>query len=140
MAKRLSSRARAAGDPSLDIVSHGRAGPSAPAALSHEQVAQVARTVRRTPEVMVKVSGGARDVGGAKAHFDYVGRHGKLGIETDEGREVLGKGAGADLVANWNLDLSRGQYRPKPAAGQHDPRPKVVHTKNILVDPDALFF
>ena len=56
-------------DRSLDIVSHGRRGPNAPVALSSEQIAQVARTVRRTPEVMVKVSGGGRDAGGAKAHF-----------------------------------------------------------------------
>ena len=106
-------------EPWLDIVSYGRRGPNVPAALSSEQIAQVARTVRRTPEVMVKVSGGARDAGGAKAHFDYVGRRGKLAIETDEGREVAGRGAGAELVAEWNLDLSRGQYRPKrPARGR----------------------
>ena len=45
--------------------------------------------MRKTPEGVVKLSGGARDVGGAKAHFDYIDRHGKLGLETDDGRSLL---------------------------------------------------
>src|SRR5438093_6949861 len=114
----------------LDIVSHGRRGPAA-GPLAPEHVEQIKRTVRRTPEVMVKVSGGARDAGGAKAHLDYIDRHGKQAIVTDDGRELLGKGAGAELVADWNLDLCRGQYRAKPAAGEKDRRPKLVH--NIVL-------
>jgi hypothetical protein len=96
---------------------------------------QVARTVGRTPEVMVKVSGGARDAGGAKAHLDYIDRHGKLEVETDDGREIVGKDVAAELVADWNLDLSRGQYRPKPQPGEKDTRPKVVH--NIVLSMPA---
>ncbi len=111
----------------LEIVSHGRRGPGERLHLTPSQVEQIARTVRRTPEVIVKVSGGARDAGGAKAHVDYIDRHGRLGIETDEGYELGGKGAGAALVDDWNLDLSKGQYRPRPAPGERDPRPKVVH-------------
>jgi hypothetical protein len=109
----------------LDIVSHGRAGPTG-SRLSPEHVAQIARTVRRTPEVIVKVSGGARDPGGAKAHSDYIDRHGKLALETDDGRSLSGKGAGAELVADWNLDLSQGQFR-RPSAQGRDLRPKIVH-------------
>jgi len=130
-AKRVVSVPRTPAEFSLDIVSHGRRGSTPILRLSNEQIEQVARTVRRTPEVMVKVSGGARDVAGAKAHFNYIGRHGKLAIETDEGRELLGKGAGAALVADWNLDLSKGQYRPKPDDGGADTRPKAVH--NIVL-------
>jgi hypothetical protein len=115
----------------LDIVSHGRSGPAAAGLLPLERVEQIKRTVRRTPEVMVKVSGGARDAGGAKAHFDYIDRHGKQAIFTDDGREVIGKGAGAELVADWNLDLCRGQYRAKPAGREKDRRPKLVH--NIVL-------
>jgi hypothetical protein len=72
---------------------------------------------------MVKVSGGARDATGAKTHFDYIDRHGRLGMETDDGRERTGKDVGAELIADWNLDLSRGQYRPKPVEGGKDTRP-----------------
>ncbi len=115
----------------LDVVSYGRRGPGSARRLAPVQIEQVARTVRRTPEVVIKVSGGARDAAGAKAHFDYIDRHGKLGMETDDGRELAGKGVGAELVGDWNLDLSRGQYRPKPVEGGKDTRPKVVH--NIVL-------
>ncbi len=115
----------------LDVVSYGRRGPGSAHRLASAQMEQVARTVRRMPEVVVKVSGGARDAAGAKAHFDYIDRHGKLGMETYDGRELTGKGVGAELVADWNLDLSRGQYRPKTAEGGKDTRPKVVH--NIVL-------
>ena len=115
---------------SLDIVSHGRRGPAA-GPLAPEHIEQIQRTVRHTPEVVVKVSGGARDAGGAKAHFDYIDRHGKQAIVTDDGRELLGRDAGAELVDDWNLDLSRGQYRPGPAGGEEDRRPKLVH--NIVL-------
>lgn len=129
MPKRVVSLPR---EPSaLDIVSHGRKGPGASSLLAPEQVEQIKRTVRRTPEVLVKVSGGARDSGGAKAHLDYIDRHGKQAIVTDDGRELLGKGAGAQIVDDWNLDLCRGQYRGKPATGESDRRPKIVH--NIVL-------
>ena len=79
---------RTAGQQTFEFVSYGRKGPSGARRLSPGQMEQVARTVAKTPEVMVKVSGGARDAGGAQAHFDYIDRHGKLDIETDEGREI----------------------------------------------------
>ena len=82
---------RTAGQQTFEFVSYGRKGPSGARRLSPGQMEQVARTVAKTPEVMVKVSGGARDAGGAQAHFDYIDRHGKLDIETDEGREISGK-------------------------------------------------
>lgn len=129
MPKRTVSLPRSADPERLDIVSHGRAGPAG-GRLRPDQVAQVARTVRRTPEVIVKVSGGARDPGGAKAHLDYIDRHGKLVLETDDGRELAGKGAGAELVADWNLDLSKGQFRTPSVEGR-DRRPKIVH--NIVL-------
>ncbi len=41
--------------PLLDIVSHGRGGPRGSIRLSADQIAAIARTVRRVPEAMVKV-------------------------------------------------------------------------------------
>jgi hypothetical protein len=111
----------------LDLVSHGRKGPSGQARLGSTAIEQIRRTVRRVPEVVVKVSGGARDVRGAKAHLGYIGRHGKLEILTDDGRELLGKGAVRDLAAEWNLELSKGQYRTPPLPGEKDRRPKLTH-------------
>src|SRR5260370_29506378 len=52
---------------------------------SPAQVGQIARTVRRVPEVMLKVTGGGTKVGAVKAHLDYISRKGRLEIETDTG-------------------------------------------------------
>jgi hypothetical protein len=59
---------------SLDLVSYGRRGASRPKSFTLVQIAQIARTVRRAPEVMVKVSGGANTTKGVAAHFSYIGR------------------------------------------------------------------
>jgi hypothetical protein len=133
--RKVVSVPRSAGQPTMEFVSYGRKVPSGAGGLSPGQMEQVARTTARTPEVMVKVSGGAREVGGAQAHLAYIDRHGKLAIETDEGRQLSGKDAAAELVADWNLDLSKGQYRPRPAQGEKDRRPKVVH--NIVLSMPA---
>jgi hypothetical protein len=39
------------------------------------------------------------------------------------------------LIADWQLDLCRGQYRPKPPDGQKDTRAKLVH--NIVLSMPA---
>ena len=49
--------------PLLDVVSYGRRGPGH-RPLSKAEIAHVARTARRVPEVVVKVSGGARSLRG----------------------------------------------------------------------------
>jgi len=122
-------------DLALDIVSHGRRGPGGALRFGQEQIQQIKRTVSRTPEVMVKVSGGGRDSGGVGAHLKYIGRHGKLALETDEGLAVEGKGAALEIAEDWNLDQCRSQYRPKPAEGEKDTRPKLVH--NIVLSMPA---
>lgn len=51
-------------EPVLDILSAGRRGPDGrPIQFTQSQIAQIARTVRRTPEVMVKVTGGGTSSG-----------------------------------------------------------------------------
>jgi hypothetical protein len=68
------------GRPLLDIASYGR---SARQPLTPSQRLRIALTVRRVPEVMVKVSGGAGSIGGVKAHLAYISRKGALDIEMD---------------------------------------------------------
>jgi hypothetical protein len=123
------------GPESLDPVSFGRRGPEA--RFSYEQLAHIARTARRVPEVMVKVSGGGREAGAVQAHFAYIGRHGNLDIETDDGRRLAGEGAARELVEDWDLDLSAGPYRKGRALEHHTPprRSKDVH--NIVLSMPA---
>jgi len=127
--------ADASRDMTLDIVSYGRRGPGGRLHLGSDEIAQVQRTVGRVPEVMVKVSGGARDVGGVEAHLRYISRHGKLPLEIDEGLVQQGRSAAREIVADWQLELCRSQYKPKPAQGQKDGRAKLVH--NIVLSMPA---
>ena len=79
------------GRPLLEIFSAGRRGPSGRPMFTASEIAQIARTVSRTPEVMVKVTGGGTSSGAVAAHVSYIGRDGEREIETDEGERILGR-------------------------------------------------
>ena len=111
----------------LDLVSYGRRGRHTPLQFSPEQLEQIGRTVSGVPEVMVKVSGGGKSADAVQAHFAYIDRHGNLEVHTDEGDKLQGKDVADFLVDDWNLDASKGQYRPGPKPGEKDCRPKQVH-------------
>ena len=91
--------------PLFDLQSFGREISPRRDVLSAAAFAQMVRTVSRAPEVLVKVSGGASSAQGVAAHLRYIDRHGKLDIETDEGRRAMGKGAEAELTADWDLEM-----------------------------------
>jgi len=108
--------------PLLDIVSYGRGGKS----LTPSQKEHIARTVRRVPEVVVKVSGGARTVAGVRQHMDYIGREGKLGLEADTGEHLDGKGFERQLTEDWDLDLEAHERQTERSIRGRKP-PKLVH-------------
>jgi hypothetical protein len=58
-------------------------------------------TVRRAPQVMVKVTGGGRGMRAIAAHFRYISRNGQLEIEDDRGVTREGKEALHDLEEQW---------------------------------------
>jgi hypothetical protein len=119
--------------PLLDIFSAGRAGPQSRLHFSHAQIEQIARTIRRTPEVMVKVTGGGTSGGAVSAHFGYISRHGELEIETDEG-ERIPKEAQKEFLEDWHLELTAGQYRAGGDGMQEARKVKLVH-KIVLAMP-----
>ena len=116
----------------FDLVSYGRRGQER--RLSLAQVEQIARTVHRVPEVMVKVSGGGTSVGAVKAHFRYIGRQ-DFTIETDDGEQLTGKDAANKLIEDWGLDIDAEE-----AGSAYNGRPgrkpgKLVH--NIVLSMPA---
>jgi hypothetical protein len=118
--------------PCLDVVSYGRAGPRS---LSRSQLEYIERTVRRVPEVVIKVSGGARTLAGVEQSVRYVGRGGKLGPESDTGDRLGMKGFESDLVRDWNLDLeSRARYTQRSIRVPRKP-PKLVHNLIFSMPP-----
>lgn len=63
--------------------------------------ARIEATVRRAPQVMVKVTGGGRGMGAIAAHFRYISKNGRLDIEDDRGVVRNGKEAVRDLADQW---------------------------------------
>jgi len=120
--------------PILDVVSHGRRGPMPSKGFTDAQIEQIRRTVRRVPEVMVKVTGGGRKIGAVAAHFAYVSHQGELDLETDEGQRVSREGQ-KELLRGWHIELSSGQYRQPRSASAGARGIKLVH--NITLSMPA---
>ena len=59
--------------------------------------------VRRSPEVMVKVTGGGQGMGAIKAHMAYISRRGELALENELGQRIQGRGELAGLAEEWQV-------------------------------------
>lgn len=68
---------------------------------------RIEATVRRAPQVMVKVTGGGRGIAAIAAHFRYISKNGRLDIEDDREIGRNGKEAVRDLVDQWRYGGSR---------------------------------
>lgn len=116
-------------EPLLDIASYGRRGPGRRDRLPTGEVDRIARTVRRTPEVMIKVlSRGRQDLKAVRRHLDYLRdrEEGELAIETDDGEQLTGPGVARNLTEDWNLDLQEHRQRSDlDGRGRHST--KLVH-------------
>jgi transposase-like protein len=112
--------------PILDIASYGR---GAARSFTPTERAQIARTAARATEVMVKVSGGARTLGGVAAHLAYIGRD-NFEIETDMGERIHEKACQRVLLEDWDLDLETHWHQSERAINEPRRPPKLVH--NII--------
>jgi hypothetical protein len=113
----------------LDIASYARRGPGRRDRLSPAELQQIVRTVRRTPEVMVKVlSRGGQDLGAVRRHLDYLHLRddGELALETDDGQRLLGPDVSKELAENWDLDLEEHRRRSDLDA-RRSLSPKRIH-------------
>lgn len=119
----------------LDVASYARHGPGRRDRLSPEEVALIGRTVRRTPEVMVKVlSKDSNNLRSVARHLNYIGRRGQLELETDDGEHVQGRNAGQRLVEDWDLDLDQDRRELQLTAG-NGRAPKLVHKVMLSMPP-----
>src|SRR5579863_4086429 len=92
----------------FDLVSYARRGPGRRDHLSPGEIAQITRTVRRAPEVMVKVlSRGGQDLKAVCRHIDYLRNRedGELEVEMDDGRQLSGENVTKGLLEVWDLEL-----------------------------------
>jgi type IV secretory pathway VirD2 relaxase len=119
------------GVPLLDIASYARRGPGHRDRLSPAEVQQITRTVRRTPEVMVKVlSRGGQDLGAVRRHLDYLRLRDdgelELELETDDGQRLSGQAVSKELLEDWDLDLEEHR-RQSDLDARRSRSPKLVH-------------
>jgi hypothetical protein len=124
------------GEPLFNLVSHGRGGPrEAGRHFTPAQIAQIRRTVQRAPEAVVKVL--PRDSNDLKAvgkHLDYIGRHGKLDLEADDGQQVSGRN-GKALLDDWDLDIDDVRRQAILAGANGRKPPKLVHKLMFSMPP-----
>jgi hypothetical protein len=114
--------------PLLDIASYARRGPGRRDRLSQGEIELIARTVRRTPEVMVKVlSRGGQDLKAIGRHLGYLNRGGEVEIETDDGQHLSGRGVEKELLEDWDLDLEEHRRRANLESRSGRSPPKLVH-------------
>jgi len=95
-------------EPLFDLASFARRGPGRRDRLSPGEIAQISRTIRRAPEVMVKVlSRGDQDLKAVSRHIDYLRdrEDGEREVEMDDGRQLSGESVTKDLLEDWNLEL-----------------------------------
>ena len=112
-------------EPFFDLLSYARRGPSRRDRVTSSDAQHIARTVGRTPEVMVKVlSRSAADLKAVRKHMEYIGRKGKVDLETDGGDKAQSV---RDLLDDWDLELD--EYRPGADLSATDRRqsPRLVH-------------
>ncbi len=121
--------------PLLDIASYTRRGPAERAHLGQEEIQVLSRTVRRTPEVMVKVlTKGGQDLKAVERHLSYLSRDGDVEIETDDGQHLRGEGVEQELLQDWDLDLEEARRTRELRSRPGIVRPKLVH-KVVLSMP-----
>ena len=85
-----------------NIRSGGATRPAQSAPLSSLATKEkIARTTKKTAEVMVKISGGGKNMKHIKAHMDYISRNGGVEIEDENGDIHKGIDAVRDVRDAW---------------------------------------
>ncbi|MEX3960305.1 relaxase/mobilization nuclease domain-containing protein [Trinickia sp. EG282A] len=67
---------------------------------------RVARTLRRSPEVMVKITNkasSAQGMGAVRRHMRYISRNGQVELEDQNGDRIAGADAVRELARSWQL-------------------------------------
>jgi hypothetical protein len=120
----------------LNVASYARRGPGRRDHLSPAEIELIARTVHRTPEVMVKVlTRGGQDLGAVRRHLEYLDRKGDLDIETDDGERLTGKGVERELLDDWDLDIEEDRRGANLEARPGRSPPKLVHKVLFSMPP-----
>lgn len=112
-------------EPLFDLASYARRGLARRDHVTSADITYIARTVSRTPEVMVKVlSHSANDLTAVRRHLDYIGRKGKVDLETDGGDKLS---TAKDLLEDWDLELDEYRRESELSATDRKQSPRLIH-------------
>jgi hypothetical protein len=90
--------------PRIPVPGGGRGGKAQSTAARAQAVrARLARTVRKVPEVMVKITSSCRGMTQIGRHLDYISRKGQIDLEDQDGFIVRGKDQIKDLKEDWRI-------------------------------------
>lgn len=70
--------------------------------------AQITRTAKKSPEVMVKITSNknaGKGMAAIRNHLDYIARNGKVILEDHEGRTLNSRADLKDLTEDWSQDI-----------------------------------
>jgi hypothetical protein len=124
------------GQPLLDIASYARRGPGRRDRLTPAEIAHISRTVRRVPEVVVKVlSRDSNKFASVAKHLNYIGRRGELELETDDGDRIKDKDLGDQLMDAWDLDLDEHRRQSDLASAGGRAPPRLVYKLMFSMPP-----
>jgi hypothetical protein len=96
--------------------------------LSPAQIQQIERTVRRVPEVVVRVSSPqSNDFAAIRKYIECITCNGELALETDAGDVMRGAGVADAFMEAMDLDLERFRRRLELMIPMGRRLPKLVH-------------
>lgn len=79
----------------------GKAIPVSKRRLTVGSKSTIARTVKRTPEVMIKISSSAKNMRKVQKNVDYISRKGTVPLEDEQSNVYFGGHAKADALHTW---------------------------------------
>lgn len=88
--------------------------PGRKIAWAHSGRKKLEAIIKRLPEVMVKISGGGKDMQSIKAHMNYISRQGQVDMENEQGNIIQGKPEVNDELDEWKgsgIPYTDGKYR-----------------------------
>ncbi|KKW90862.1 relaxase/mobilization nuclease domain-containing protein [Sphingobium chungbukense] len=101
-------RPRVSGDPNIKYAKHllNQSGPFRPVPYANprreDSRAVLGRVVRKSPEVLVKVTGRKKGAEHLGAHLSYIGRNGEIAIETRDGELISDKSEVQQIAQEWS--------------------------------------
>ena len=74
---------------------------------------KLSRVAKRSPEVLVKVSGSGKDRAHSLAHLTYITRNGKLTAENERGEKIEGLEAVKEVFVEWGFQTPGNSERKR---------------------------